>query len=70
MTVFDAVLMGSRPYLRWWRPSKEDLEKVAEALRLVGMERMAMRYVNELSGGQRQAVITARALAQTPRSYS
>ena len=66
LTVFDAVLMGRRPYLRWWRPSKEDLEKVAEALRLVGMERMAMRYVNELSGGQRQAVVIARALAQDP----
>ncbi len=66
LTVFDAVLMGRRPYLRWWRPSKKDLEKVVEALKLVGIEHIAMRYVNELSGGQRQAVLIARALAQDP----
>jgi 2-aminoethylphosphonate transport system ATP-binding protein len=42
-------------------------ERVAEALRVVGMSPYAERYPRELSGGQQQRVAIARALAVRPR---
>jgi len=62
-TVFDTVLMGRRPR---WRSSKNDLKKVVEVLKLMEIEDLSMRVFNELSGGQQQKVLIARALAQEP----
>ncbi len=62
-TVFDVVLMGRRPYLSW-RGDKGDEEKVWEVMRLLGIEELAMNFFTELSGGQQQKVLIARALAQ------
>jgi len=62
-TVFDAVLMGRRPHLSW-RSSEGDMEKVLEALELLGIKDLALREVNELSGGEQRKVLLARALAQ------
>jgi iron(III) transport system ATP-binding protein len=42
--------------------------RVAEVLRLVGLESLGDRYPNELSGGQQQRVALARALAPTPKT--
>jgi 2-aminoethylphosphonate transport system ATP-binding protein len=42
-------------------------ERVADALRIVGMSKYATRYPRELSGGQQQRVAIARALAVRPR---
>ncbi len=64
-TVFDTVLLGRRPHLGW-RSSEEDTEKVLETLKLLNIENLAMRDINELSGGQQQKVIIARALTQEP----
>ncbi|MHC1753478.1 ABC transporter ATP-binding protein [Humidesulfovibrio sp.] len=66
MTVFEAVLLGRRPYLSW-RPRPQDLEAVWEALALLGLEELAQREFSEISGGQRQKVSLARALAQESR---
>jgi len=65
-TVFEAVLLG-RKSLRGGRASAEDVEKIEEILRLVRLEDLAMRSATELSGGELQKVILARALAQEPR---
>ncbi len=62
-TVFDVVLMGRRPYLSW-KGDRRDEEKVWEVLRLLGIEELAMNHFTELSGGQQQKVLIARALAQ------
>ncbi len=62
-TVFDVVLMGRRPYLSW-KGDRRDEEKVWEVLRLLGIEELGMSYFTELSGGQQQKVLIARALAQ------
>ncbi len=62
-TVFDTVLMGRRPHLGW-KSSEEDVEKVLEILELLGIMEFAMRDFNEISGGQQQKVLIARALAQ------
>jgi iron complex transport system ATP-binding protein len=62
-TVFDTVLIGRRPYIGW-RSSKKDTKTVVEVLKLMEIEDLAMRDFNELSGGQQQKVLIARALAQ------
>jgi iron complex transport system ATP-binding protein len=62
-TVFDTVLMGRRPHLGW-KSSEEDIDKVLEVLELLGIMKFAMRDFNEISGGQQQKVLIARALAQ------
>jgi iron complex transport system ATP-binding protein len=64
-TVFDTVLMGRRPHIRW-RVSDEDLDKVAEVLQLLHLDDLAMRDFGQLSGGQKQKALIARALAQEP----
>lgn len=64
-TVFDAVLLGRRPYLDW-SVSPRDKEVVSQTLAATGLENMVLRYFNELSGGERQRVLIARSLAQEP----
>lgn len=64
-TVFDTVLLGRKPYIHW-EASREDLEITEEVLEMLGLSGYALRYLNELSGGEQQKVIIARALAQKP----
>ena len=64
-TVFDVVLMGRKPYIQW-SLSRSDKEIVAQILEYLGIGHLGMRYFNELSGGEQQKVIIARALAQQP----
>ncbi|MEX5712292.1 ABC transporter ATP-binding protein [Parafrankia sp. FMc6] len=66
LTVTEAVMLGRTPYLRL-RPSREDERHVREAMDLLDLTALADRYVDELSGGQAQRVVIARALAQQPR---
>lgn len=66
ITVFDAVLLGRIPYLRW-QTGKENLLKVDCALRQLNLEHIALRYIDELSGGELQKVYIARALVQEPK---
>jgi len=61
--VFDTVLMGRRPHIGWLS-SEDDEEQVWEVLRLLGIEDLAMSNFGELSGGQQQKVLIARALVQ------
>jgi iron complex transport system ATP-binding protein len=61
--VFDAVLMGRKPYIGW-RPTKKDHALVIKTLKRLELDDIAMAYLNELSGGQRQRVFIARALTQ------
>lgn len=65
-TVFDVVLMGRKPYIRW-SVSERDEEIVAEILEFLGISELATRNLSELSGGEQQKVIVARALAQQPQ---
>lgn len=65
MTAFDAVLLGRKPHLRW-RISDIDLRKVDAALHQLGLEHLALRHIDEMSGGELQKVCIARALVQEP----
>jgi iron complex transport system ATP-binding protein len=64
----DFVLQGRYPYGRALRfASKEDIEIGRNALAQLGAEHLSRRVMGELSGGEKQRVILARALAQQPR---
>jgi len=67
-TVRDVVMMGRLPHIkRFTRESARDLEAVARAMDLTDTVLLADRQVNELSGGEKQRVMLARALAQEPK---
>ena len=65
LTVFDTVLLGRIPHLNF-KISDQDKETVFAVLTLMGLEDIAFRTFNELSGGERQKVLVARALCQEP----
>ncbi len=65
LTVFDAVLLGRKPYIKW-AATKRDIEIAENAIRAMKLEKFVLRPVSELSGGEMQKVIIARALAQEP----
>jgi len=64
-TVFDAVLLGRKPHIGW-EASAHDIAVAERVLKLLRMERYALKLTTELSGGELQKVIIARALAQEP----
>ncbi|MBR6476745.1 MAG: ABC transporter ATP-binding protein [Lachnospiraceae bacterium] len=66
LTVFDTVLLGRLPYFGI-KASKEDEEIALKILKEMGLGELAMRNTSELSGGERQKVAIARALAQEPK---
>ena len=66
MTVFDTILLGRKPYIKW-DATKEDRELVKQIIIKMGLENFKLRYVDELSGGEMQKVMLARALAQQPK---
>jgi len=64
-TVFEFVLMGRYAYFSPFSPAgREDEEAARAALALTGTEQFARRPVGTLSGGERQKVFIAAALAQ------
>lgn len=66
LTVFDAVLLGRRPYITW-DATTHDKEVAMHTLGLLHLEHFALRRVDELSGGEQQKVAIARALTQEPQ---
>lgn len=66
MTVFDLVLLGRRPYIRW-DATAEDRSIVESVLERLHLTDYALRNICHLSGGEMQKIMIARALAQQPR---
>ncbi len=67
-SVMDIVLMGRTPHLGLLEKEKEkDFQLAREALQKVGMGNYEERNFQTLSGGEKQRVILARALTQSPR---
>ena len=68
LTVGDVVSMGRQPFTGWQgRLTADDLAQVAAALNLAGATAFANRLFDDLSDGERQRVMIARAIAQAPR---
>ncbi len=65
LTVYDAVLMGRKPHIRW-RISRDDLQLVDRVLGQLDLDGLALRYIDQLSGGELQKVAVARTLVQEP----
>lgn len=65
LTVFDAVLLGRKPHVRF-SPDKKDLSIVSSALYQLDLEHLALRHIDQLSGGELQKVCIARAIVQEP----
>lgn len=65
--VIEIVLMGRTPHKNMLEmETKEDYRMAEDALKKVGMEEYADRSFASLSGGEKQRIILARALAQSP----
>ena len=67
-TVMETALMGRTPHLGiLGMEGPEDVAAAVEALRRTGTLEFSGRLLSQLSGGERQLVLIARALAQQPR---
>lgn len=67
-TVSELVLMGRTPHIERFRSETTHDFKIAEkAMKLTNTLHLAERTFNELSGGEKQRVIIARALTQEPK---
>jgi len=67
-TVEEIVMMGRIPHKKLFEAdSIKDREIVNESLERVGMQEFHQRNFNSLSGGEKQRVLIARALAQQPK---
>ncbi len=64
-TVYDAVLLGRKPYMRWGM-TEEDYRMCDDILERMGMADYKLRNIDELSGGEAQKVMLARAFVQQP----
>lgn len=65
LNVYDALLLGRKPYVKT-APSDHDYDVVDRVMQSMDLEKYAMRYVDELSGGEYQKMIIARSFVQEP----
>jgi len=67
-SALELVLMGRTAHLGLLaRPTARDRAVALDAMRRMGIDDLAQRSIHQISGGQRQLVLIARALAQEPR---
>lgn len=66
LTVFDSILMGRVSHFGL-KASYSDYLAVEKIIRDMGLQSFANRNVDELSGGERQKIAIARAMAQEPK---
>ena len=71
MSVEELVSLGRSPYTGFWgKLEKEDKKIVSEAISLIGIDNLKGRMIQNLSDGERQKVMLAKAIAQqTPIIY-
>jgi iron complex transport system ATP-binding protein len=65
LTVYDLIALGRYPHTSWFGTLKQtDENKIEEAIRMLRLETFRFKHILELSDGERQRVMIARALAQ------
>jgi len=65
LTVFELIALGRQPYTNWLgKLSEDDLQKVNHAMELTQIVHLANKKHHEISDGQLQKMLVARALAQ------
>jgi iron complex transport system ATP-binding protein len=67
-TAQQVVFMGRAPYADGWFETEQDHEAVARAMATTDITAFAARDFRSLSGGEKQRVILASALAQEPQT--
>ena len=66
-SVYDIIMMGRHPYQKKWsNTSEKDKKVLKEVMELTDTWKLRNKSINDLSGGEKQRVIIARALAQKP----
>jgi len=65
LSVFELIALGRQPYTNWiGKLSSNDISQIKQAIKLVDIESIQYKKCYELSDGQLQKVLIARALAQ------
>ena len=65
-TVFDSVLLGRKPHFQW-DVTEKDIRLTGRVLHLLGLDGLALKYIDEISSGEYQLVQIARVLVQQPK---
>ncbi|UUX91319.1 ABC transporter ATP-binding protein [Methanoplanus endosymbiosus] len=66
LTAYDAILLGRRPHIVW-STSEKDIRIVDAVIKRLKMEDLAMRYIDQMSGGELQKISIARSIVQEPK---
>ncbi len=66
LTVYEVIMLGRTPYIRF-KESKNDIKIVNDIIDEMHLNEFRNRDYNTLSGGEKQLVMIARALAQEPK---
>lgn len=64
-TVEEIILMGRYPFISIWQDySKSDKAVVDQIIKELNLEELRHKYINQLSGGEKQRTLVGRAIAQ------
>ncbi|WPR76111.1 ABC transporter ATP-binding protein [Algoriphagus sp. NG3] len=67
LTAYEVISLGRYPYTNWsGKLSAHDHSIIQSAIKLTSAEELIQRPIHELSDGERQKIMMARALAQEP----
>jgi iron complex transport system ATP-binding protein len=64
-TALEVVLAGRYPYLKWWQNERsQDYQIAHKYMTFTGVESLAEKSLQQVSGGERQRILLAKVLAQ------